>query len=305
MSAWIESSIRDAVIALTRAGDSEVAASLVRLLDEPELKGIQLYRNPAVADLADAIFDSDCLDDLYGRLTELTALFGVAHCTVHCVRERAAAFLTSKVLTTFAPDWIAEYVYKRYWAVDPVIARCLAGPGVFFWDELEDQPSPTVRAFMTVAASRGVGPSGITFTTDNSQKNTIAVSLASPEEPEEFRRRFASKLSDFTDIAGLLIEVFSDVTRQTNGIVTDTLSDDQLKVLRAVASGRTMTEISSYHFTYGSLATIERSILMNMGARTLAQAAAMATKRGLLEDLPYYEEDIYIDEAQPPFNKVR
>lgn len=300
MSTWIESSIEDAIVALTRAGDSEIAASLLRLLDEPELKTIQLYKNPAVADIADAVFDSDSLDDLYDRLKDVVAIFGINHCTIHCVRERTAAFLPTKVLTTFSQDWSAEYVQKRYWTLDPVIARCLAGGGVFFWDELDCQQSPAVKAFMQVAAGRGVGPSGITLATDNAYGATIAVSFASKEDPVAFRRAFTPKLSDFTDIAGLLVEVFSDVGCQKSGVLNDALTDDQFKVLRAVATGRTMAEIDAFHFTYGSLATIEKSILMNLGARTLAQAAAIATKRGLLEDLPYYEEDIYVSATWPP-----
>lgn len=302
MSLWIESSIQDAIVALTRAGDSEIAASLIRLLDEPELKAIQLYKNPAAADLADAIFDSDSLEDLYERLGDIVDIFGVAHCTIHCVRERNAAFLPTKVLTTFSEDWIADYVQKRHWTVDPVIARCLAGVGVFFWDELDGQTSPAVKAFMQAAAGRGVGPSGITFAMDNAHGVTIAVSLASREDPAAFRRTFTAKLSDFVDIAGLLVEVFSDVGCQKNGVVSEALTDDQFKVLRAVATGRTMAEIDAFHFTYGSFATIEKSILMNLGARTLAQAAAIAAKRGLLEDLPYYEEDIYVGEASSPLD---
>jgi hypothetical protein len=299
VSAWIESSIQDAIVALSRAGGSEIAASLARLLDAPELKAIQLFRSPAVAELADAVSDTDSFDGLYDHLADVAAVFETTHCTIHCVRERTAVFLSSKVLTTFPRDWIAEYVLKRYSTIDPVIARCLAAPGVFFWDELDQRPSPIVMAFMQAAAKHGVGPSGITFVADNIHGNTIAVSLASPEDPDTFRRSFTPRLSDFTDIAELLVEVFTDVCCQEKGVVGDALTDDQLKVLRAVAAGRTAAEIESFRFTYGSFMAVEKSILTSLGARTLAQAAAIATRRGLLEDLPYYEEDIFVGGTLP------
>ncbi len=47
------------------------------------------------------------------------------------------------------------------------------------------------------------------------------------------------------------------------------------------------------HFTFGSFVTIEKSILMNLGARTLTQAAALAARLGVFENLPYFEDDIY------------
>ena len=294
MSAWIESSIQDAIVALTRAGNGEIAASLGRLLDEPELKMLQLYRNPEVADLADAILDTDSLDLLHEQLPSVAAAFGTTHCTIHCVRERTAAFLPCKVLTTFSAEWIAEYVQKRYSSVDPVIARCLGAPGIFFWDEI-DQPSPAVVAFMRAAAGHGIGPSGVTLAAENVHGNTVAVSLAAPEDPGTFRRTFTPRLSDFSDLARLLIEVFSDIGHQGGeGSIGSALTDDQFKVLRALAAGKTAAEIETFHFTYGSFSTIEKSILMNLRARTLAQAAVIAVKHGLLEDLPYYEEDIFV-----------
>jgi hypothetical protein len=302
LSDWIETSIRDAILALTQSGNAEIASSLVRLLDEPELKTLQLYRNAAVSDLADIVLDSDSFDAIHDELPNVAAVFGTDHCTIHCVRERTAAFLPSKVLTTFPREWINEYIHKRYSIVDPVIARCLAGAGVFFWDDL-DRCNPASAAFMRAAVRHGVGPSGVTFVADNVNGNTIAVSLAVADEPDAFRAGFTPKLSDFNDFASLLIEVFSDIGRQNEGSAGGVLTDDQLKVLRAVASGRSIAEIEGFHFTYGSFATVERSILMNLGARTLAQAAAIATKTGLLEDLPYYEEDIFVGRPQQPIFK--
>jgi hypothetical protein len=293
VSAWIEASIQDAIVALTRVGNGEIAASLGRLLDEPEVKALQLYRNPAVADLADEIMDTDGFDALHEQLPTVAAAFGATHCTIHCVRERTGTFLPCKVLTTFPADWTAEYVKKRYSTIDPVIARCLGAPGIFFWDEI-DQPSPVVVAFMRAATSHGIGPSGVTLAAENVHGNTIAVSLAAPEDPVVFRRTLTPRLSDFSDLGGLLIEVFSDIGHQGGDGIGGALTDDQLKVLRAVAAGKTAPEIETFHFTYGSFSTIEKSILMNLRARTLAQAAVIAIKHGVLEDLPYYEEDIFV-----------
>lgn len=291
MSTWIETSLHDAVQALMRTGEREIAANLGRLLDEPEIKSLQLYKSPQIADLADEIFDCGGLDGLHAILVEAATAFGVAHCTIHCVRERHAAFHGTKVLTTYPRAWVSEYVARRYSTIDPVIARCLEGAGVFFWDEIP-ATNPITGHFVRSAMAHGIGPAGVTFVEDNARGNTIAVSLASAADPAEFRRDFRTRLSDFGDIATLMVEVFSELACDSTEAEFNP-TDDQLKVLRAIASGRLMTEIEAFPFIYGSFQTVEKSILMSFGAKTLAQAAALAVRRGILENLPYFEEDIY------------
>ena len=291
MPSWIEASLRNAVLALSRCGETEIAANLGRLLEEPEVQSLQLYRSPEVAALADEVFDCDSLDDLYGLLDRICAAFAVAHCTVHRIRERNVASYGTKVLTNYPERWITEYINRRYFSVDPVVDRALQGPGAFFWDEV-GRADPITAHFTRSAIDHGVGPAGITFVGDNEHGDTVAVSLAVPLEHASFRRLFAPKLSDFTDLAALLIDVFSDLTckDQPRSLA---LTEDQLKVLRALASGRSRSEVESLSITYGSFATLEKSILKALHADTLVQAVAISVRQCLLETLPCFEEDVY------------
>jgi hypothetical protein len=81
-----------------------------------------------------------------------------------------------------------------------------------------------------------------------------------------------------------LIDAFSELARERARPVIRA-SEDQLKVLhlRPVAE-----EIVGWRFSYGS-ATVQKSILQTFGATTLHQAAGVAARMGLLEDLPYFE----------------
>ena len=292
VSAWIESALRDAVSALGRSGEHALAESLTRLLNDPQIGTIQLFRNPEVEEVANAISGADDYESFHDELAAVARAFGAAHCTVHCIRERKGSFLRNRVVTTFPREWIARYVQKRYSAIDPVVSRCLGGTGLFFWDEIGGSQNPIVTAFMREAAQHGVGPSGITFSAVSTQGDSIAVSLASTRDPVSFRHDFAARLSDFVDLAGLMVEEFSGMGGRE--VATPTLTSDQLKVLRAVASGKTLAEIGSWQLQSGSAGEIGEAILSALGARTVAQAVALAVKRSLLEDLPYFEEDIFI-----------
>jgi hypothetical protein len=294
---WVEASLRDAVLALTQYGETDIASDLGRLLQEPEVRGLQLYRSPVVAALADDLCEAECLDALYSLFDRICSAFSVAYCTIHRVRERSIAPSGTKVLTNYPSTWIAEYITRRYFSIDPVVARALEGPGVFFWDEIE-RADPITAHFTRSATEHGVGPSGITFVADNLRGDTIAISLAVPLAHASFRNLFTPKLSDFTDLAALLLDVFSDLTCPGD-TRSPVLTDDQLKVLKALASGCSPTEIETFSCAYGSFATLEKSILINLNANTLPQAVAIAVKQRLLEILPYFADDIYPESRRP------
>jgi len=297
MPTWIESSLVDAADALASAGNADLAASLRRLREHPDIGALVMYRSAEAERLADEVSECESLEALFSLLKEVTATFGMGHCTVHCVRERSTAYFGRKVLTTFSKDWVTEYVERRYSGIDPIMVRSRQGPGRFLWDELV-VTDPRTKQFIKTAFQRGIGPGGVTFVEQSSNGSTVAVSFCAAAEHEVFRRDVGPKMSDLADMATLLIEVFSDLACEKGQSAPFSPTDDQLRVLRAVASGRSVAEIEDLRFTWGTFKSVERSVLKGFGARTLAQAAALATNRGLLEDLPYFEDEILLGEGE-------
>jgi hypothetical protein len=298
VSNWIETSLKAAVSALVRSGEIEIAEDLGRLLEEPEVASLRLYRLREAALLADRICDSDDLQALAPLLDDVCSVFAVAHCTIHRVRERHIGSYGPRVMSNYPDAWIAEYIARRYFSVDPVVAQALQGPGVFFWDEAAAK-NPIVTGFLRAAEEHGVGPGGITFVGDNPHGDTFAVSLAVPLGANGFRQLFSPKLADFTDIATLLIDVFSDLTC-SYAPTQPVLSCDQLKLLKALASGRSPSDLRSMPVSYGSLATLEKSVLQSLNAQSLFQAVAAAARQGLLETIPFFEDDLFrAERAQP------
>jgi hypothetical protein len=296
VSNWIESSLRNAVLALTRSGEVDIAADLGRLLEEPEVQSLQLLRLRQAAELADRLYDCEDLDELAGLLDAVCATFAVAHCTIHRVRERHIGAYGTRVLSNYPKEWIAEYVNRRYVGVDPVVARALQGTGTFFWEEAV-RDDPITAGFLRAASEHGVGPAGITHVAENAAGDTFAVSLSLPISHGTFRHIFDPKLLDFHEIAKLLVEVFSDLTcSYVSG--GHALTDDQLKILKALVSGRSPAEVEALPVSYGSFATLEKSILQSLNAKSLFQAVARAAQLRLLETVPLGEEDVYLPDSR-------
>src|SRR5919106_2635433 len=266
---WIETSLRQAVVALSRNGDAELAATLGRLLDEPEMTSLQLYRSREAADLADAIVDCEDLHALSLLLDDMCRVFAVAHCTIHRVRERHVGDFGARVVSNYPDVWLDEYIERGYFGVDPVVARALEGPGVFFWDEVAAD-NPMVRSFLGAASEHGIGPAGITYVGQTPRGDTIAVSLSVPLSGPAFRHVFAARLADFSDIAAPLVDVFSDLTcgRPEEKPV---LTLDQIRLLKSLASGRSPADLETVPVCYGSLTTLERSVLQVLNAKSLFQ----------------------------------
>jgi hypothetical protein len=301
MTTWIASALHRAIDTLSDSGHAGIASDLRRLVETPAVTGLALYRSQHLAGLAEALDDCETMADLRSMIREIAAALDVSHCTVHVIRERSTAFYDTKVITTFPAEWVAQYVARRYSTIDPIIAHCRRGPGTFFWDLQKASNDPVTRHFIQFAIANGIGPSGITCVADTAYGSTIAVSLASTCTQGIFREAFQERLSDFAQIAAVITDVFSELACELNDAPCG-VSDDQLKVLRALASGRPLSEIESISVVqFGSFRTLEKSILQSFGAKTLTQAAAIASSRGLLEDLPYFAEDVFLElNADPP-----
>jgi hypothetical protein len=284
-------------VALGRNGDTDLAVNLGRLLDEPKVTSLHLYRSREAADLADEIIECDDLHALSTLLDRICGVFAVAHCTIQRVRERHVGTFGPRVVSNYPYAWLKEYIQRGYFGIDPVVARALEGPGMFSWDEVASD-SPVVRSFLGAAAARGIGPAGITYVGQTPRGDTVAVSLSVPLGGPAFRKVFSRRLPDFTDIAALLVEVFSEVTF-AGAEERPALTLDQIRLLKSLASGHRLDDLEDMPVCYGSLSTLERSVLRVLNAKSLFHAVAIAASRGLLETIPFFEEDL-IRPDRPP-----
>ncbi|MFO1208457.1 MAG: autoinducer binding domain-containing protein [Amaricoccus sp.] len=282
--------MREAIELLARAGRNDLATDLNRIQARVDFDDLDVLRCVGTDRIADAILEAESFSELISLLGKLAKTMGLSHCTLHVVSEAASTNFTTKVLTTYPEEWIVRYVDRRYFVVDPVGPACLSTDHGFFWDRFEPS-TPFLRTFWDDAAAHGVGPAGYTRPIITERGDRLAISVCSRLEPDAFRDRFERYEDDLFNLGIYLGDSFC---RLASDHRPDTFNptDDQLKILRALALGVTEVELRGRSYQFGSYATLERSICTLFRTKTVVQAAILATRIGLLADAPLTKADI-------------
>ncbi len=290
MSGWAEEAMQEAIDLLARSGRNDLASDLNRVLTTVDFDGLEIMRSADSDSIADEIVEAATLSELLGTFRRLTGALSVDHCTFHVVCEAASTSFTTKVLTTYPEEWVSRYVERRYHFIDPVIHACRSQTQPFFWDDL-DCSDTVLRTFWNDARSFGVGPSGYSLPIITERGDRLAVSISSSVEGEAFRQNITQCGGDLFNLGILLADAFCTLASE-NRPATFSPTDDQLTVLRAVAAGASEADLKGQSFQFGSYTTVERSICALFRTKTLAQAAVLAAKSGLLDNVPLLKADV-------------
>lgn len=292
MVGWAEDSLREAIERLARGGRNDIASDLNRLLTTIDFDTLCVMRNPAAESFADEVVAAGSLPELIDLLKRLASLLGVNHCTINKVTEAPSSSFSTRAITTYPDALIMRYVDRNYVLIDPILAACKKVNRGFFWDCL-DEAHPMVVEFWKDAASFNVGPSGYTIPIDTERGDRLALGVSSNLDHDEFRDTFSRHLSDLDEIAICFADAFSRLA-STNRPVTFAPSDDQLRVLYGIATGRTETDLRVETFERGDYDAVDRSICDLFQTSTVAQAAVLAARIGLLDRPPLSKADVLI-----------
>jgi hypothetical protein len=108
---------------------------------------------------------------------------------------------------------------------------------------------------------------------------------------------------DMLAVGFCITEAFSRLASEDRPM-SFTPTADQLAILRAVAMGADEKELRAGKYLYGSYTTLERSICSLFRTRTVAQAAVVAARIGLLTNSPLTKADIMVGSDRLPTNGV-
>ncbi len=302
MIGWVQASLYEAIDCLARSGQNHLASDLGRLLASLELEDMDILRSPVSERVASALLEAKTFPDLVDLLKEFATAIGVAHCTLHVVRETPTSSFSTRALTTYSEEWVARYVDRRYTSVDPVYRQSLTCEDAFFWEDLDVSPPP-VRAFCQDARAHGVGPAGYTLPIITERGDRIAISVSAGDDREGLRDTIHHYESDLLSVGFSLTEAFSQLASDDRP-ASFTPTDDQLSILRAVAMGTNEAELRSRDYLYGSYITLERSICSLFRTKTVAQAAIVAAQVGLLTNTPITKADILVGSQRSPAFRV-
>ena len=302
MIGWVQASLYDAIDWLARSGKNHLASDLGRLLASLDFDDIEVLRSQASERVADALLEASTFPDLVDLLKEFAEAIGVTHCTLHVVRETPTSSFSTRALTTYPEDWVARYVDRRYFTVDPVYraqpdlrGRLLLGGS--------RRVEPAVRVFCQDAKAHGVGPAGYTLPIITERGDKIAISVSAADDREGLRDTIRHYESDLLTVGFSLTEAFSRLASDERP-ADFSPTDDQLSILRAVAMGADEAELRSRSYLYGSYVTLERSICNLFRTKTVAQAAVVAARVGLLTNSPITKSDILVGSRRPPAFRV-
>jgi len=293
---WADESMQDAIELLARMGRNDIASDLNRLLGALDFDDLEVLRCSNADKVASRILEAPSLADLSALVSELSSVFHVKHTTINVISEAAFTNFTTKVVTTYPDAWISRYVDRRYSLLDPVSKACRTQDRGFFWHAL-DESSLSQRSFWADSIAHGIGPSGYTQPIVTERGDRLAVSFCSDEDTNSFYQRMVRHESDLFSIGIYLSDTFCRLASEDRPSQFHP-TDDQLMVLRAISTGAEEADLERLIYQYGSFPTMKRSVCELFRTKTLAQAAVIAARVGLLVDAPLTKADILAASGQ-------
>lgn len=290
MNGWARASMLEAIDLLARGGRNDLATDLNRIVAKMDFESLEVLRCPGTERIADAVLEADGFSALVDLLGQLAKALSVTHCTLHVVDEGPTTNFATKVLTTYPEEWISRYVDRRYSFIDPVGPACRKDSQPFYWSTLPSS-GPRLSAFWEDSSAHGVGPSGFTQPVLTERGDLIGISVASTDDSETFRDHFERYESDLFSLGIFLADAYCRLASDDRPS-TFNPSDDQLHILRAIAMGASEEELRSRVYQFGSYPNLERSICTLFQTRTVAQAAVLAARIGLLSEAPLAKSDV-------------
>lgn len=231
--------------------------------------------------------------------TEALALLGwESWCYVGNVAVRMAQ--TSSVLfaSNFPLVWLAEYRFRNYYGIDPVVKHCMTHDLPHRWDPAEEHwldAEPEVRTFMARIRARGfqggVGVPIHTLVTRGFLNVTTFKPFASMDRAVELINIYGSLIGNNIHEALYRIS-FPDRVR---------LSEMQMKVLQWVAEGASADVIADklgikvptvlYHLQQAQ----KKLKVKNIGAKNRQELITKAYAMGYLNSVMFWGEDTVLN----------
>ncbi|MEM6761744.1 MAG: LuxR family transcriptional regulator [Pseudomonadota bacterium] len=186
------------------------------------------------------------------------------------------------VRSTYPAMWMARYLLKRYWRVDPIMREGFRRNAPFDWQDI-DRSAPAVAAFIDDAARFKVGENGLLIPLVNRLGQRGILSISSDLTGTAWEDYKATFLTDFLEVGAALhrrgmVELFGDTTPPQ-------LSPREKETLKWVAEGKEVPDIAIITgLSAHTVRTYLKSARLKLGCGTKAQAAVMAERLNLLSE---------------------
>ena len=206
---------------------------------------------------------------------------GLKHVTYVAARYGKEPYKDPYVRSTYTPLWMARYLIKRYWRVDPVMRDGFRRTVPFDWSEI-DRTDPAVATFFADAAAHDVGRSGFLVPLTNTHHQRGILSVSSDLTGEAWKAYKAALRSNLLEVGTMLhrrgvAEVFGDAAPPPR------LSPREKEMLRWVSEGKEVPDIAIIaSLSEHTIRTYLKSARLKLDCGTMAQAVVKAERLALL-----------------------
>lgn len=290
MTDWITSTCSRIMDLLTRQGRADLASDLRRVVEVIDLQEVNALMLPDAEKIIDNLADVETISDLFDQLIAVNMAFGIENCSVFVIEEGSGRSYPVRLLTTHSREWVDLFIENDTFNTDILMKNSKESLSSFYYHKLNDNNEKIKElSRLSAACDLGVSIYASIVKLDNNDK--IGLLGYSNQAYDDFVERFDRIRGDFEEVAYAVAEVLYAVS---GGAENPTqLTPDQLRLLRAVSIGSTLEELSTIDFAFGSLETVEKSVLEILGARTLAEAAVKATQNGVLSSTPLMRNEVF------------
>lgn len=290
MANWIANTFSRTIDLLTRQGRADLASDLKRVAEVIDIQDINALMLPDAEKIIESLTDIQTMQELGDQLTAVAKAFDLKYCSMVVIEETSGHTYPVRLLTNYPTEWIDYYISNNCSTYDPIVTESLKSYTSFFWKSPELLENKE-KTFMDKAQSYGIGYSGYTSIVKLENGDKIGVSGCADQSYAAFNERFFRTKEDFEEVSYYLSEAFSIISG--NSQRSEQLTPDQLRLLRAISIGSTFEELATIEFAFGSLETVEKSVLEVFEARTLAEAAVRAAQNGILSSTPLMRNEIF------------
>ena len=229
-----------------------------------------------------AVEEAESIDALQVAITGLLRPYGLKHAVYHALRIPEAEIEQEVIAFTYPSNWVAHYLQRRYFLIDPVVRLGEVSLLPLDWSDI-DKSSPTVRRLFTEAEEAGIGRQGLTLPIRGAAGDRAIFTLTSDLSAEDWRAVRRTYSRDMQVIAhyvhARVLAIRSTQPRATRSV----LSSREREALQWAAAGKTIDESA----TILGLSASTVRIFLDSGRHKLEcltkpQAVAKALRLGII-----------------------
>lgn len=150
-------------------------------------------------------------DDLDHAIGTIRDLYGFAHMAFLSVSVSTGERARMAFCATYPREWIARYIDRDYFMIDPAVAARRTGFFPIDWSSFETHPTG-VREMFIEANALGIGPNGVTLPVRGPLGERSVFSATSSASPSDWRALRESTEHDLMLLSHYMHEKFLIIT---------------------------------------------------------------------------------------------